>query len=41
MNYKESLIFQIFALLELIENEETQAFIRRIEGLLNALRDEV
>ena len=41
MNYKESLIFQIVTLLELVENEENQAFIRRIEGLLNALRDEV
>lgn len=41
MNYKKCLIFQIVTLLELVENEENQAFIRRIEGLLNAHRDEV
>lgn len=41
MNYKKCLIFQIFALLQIIENEENQAIIKRIEGLLNALKDEI
>lgn len=41
MNYKKCLIFQIFTLLQIIENEENQAIIKRIEGLLNALKDEV
>ena len=41
MNYKKCLIFQIFTLLQIIENEENQAIIKRNEGLLNALKDEV
>ena len=41
MNYKESLILQIFTLLQLIENDENQAILKRIEELLNALKDEV
>ena len=41
MSYKECLIYQISILLQLIENDENQALIRKIEGLLNALKDEV
>lgn len=41
MSYKKRLIGQIFRLLELIETPANQSIIRRIEGLLDALKDEV
>ncbi|GEM_PF-2012646 len=41
MSYKERLISQIFRLLELIETPTNQSIIRRIEGLVNVLKDEV
>jgi len=40
MSYKEGLIIQIFRLLATIETPNNQPTIRKIEGLLNALRDE-
>ncbi len=40
MNYKNGLINQIFNLLLLIETPKNQSIIRKIEGLLNALREE-
>lgn len=40
MSYKNGLINQIFNLLLLIETQKNQSIIRKIEGLLNALRDE-
>lgn len=39
MSYKERLISQIFRLLELIETPANQSIVRRIEGLLNALKE--
>nr|DAG63297.1 MAG TPA: hypothetical protein [Caudoviricetes sp.] len=41
MSYKERLISQIFRLLALVETPANQSIIKQIEGLLNALRDEV
>ena len=41
MSYKERLIGQIFRLLALVENPANQSIVKQIEGLLNALRDEV
>lgn len=41
MSYKERLISQIFRLLALVETQANQSIIKQIEGLLNALRDEV
>ena len=41
MSYKKRLINQIFRLLALIETEANQSIIRQIEGLLNALREDV
>lgn len=40
MSYKNGLIAQIFNLLLLIETLENQSTIRKIEGLLNALKEE-
>ncbi len=40
MNYKNGLINQIFNLLLLIETPKNQSIIKKIEGLLNALREE-
>ena len=38
--YKKCLIYQIFRLLDLIENEENQATVNQIRGLLfNLLED--
>lgn len=39
MSYRNGLIKQIFQLLQLIETPKNQSTIRKIEGLLNALRD--
>ncbi len=39
MSYKNGLIYQIFTLLKLIETPKNQSTIRKIEGLLNALKD--
>lgn len=41
MSYKERLISQILRLLALVETPANQSIIKQIEGLLNALRDEV
>ena len=41
MNHKERLIAQIFRLLTFLETPDNQSVIKRIEGLLNALTDEV
>lgn len=40
MTYKNGLINQIFNLLLLIETPKNQSIIRKIEGLLNVLREE-
>ncbi len=40
MNYKNGLINQILNLLLLIETPKNQSIIRKIEGLLNVLKEE-